>query len=108
MMKSGSVAIEYGLRKRQSIGLFNTGRSGVPGARRLTMRYREMNSFDDISRDVAVAVNFIGQDEYRQALKKIGSDLNSKGFVTPSDDASFAWNWTSLTLKNRASNPPAA
>jgi hypothetical protein len=54
------------------------------------MRYREMNSFDDISRDVAVAVNFIGQDEYRQALKKIGTDLNSKGFVTPSDDASFA------------------
>jgi hypothetical protein len=90
MIKSGSFAIEYGLRKSQSIGLFNTGRSGVPGARRLTMRYREMNSFDDISRDVAVAVNFIGQDEYRQALKKIGSDLNSKGFVTPSDDASFA------------------
>lgn len=54
------------------------------------MRYRDMNSFDDISHDVAVVVDFIGQKEYRQALEKIGTNLNSKGFVTPSDDAVFA------------------
>jgi hypothetical protein len=54
------------------------------------MRYRDINSLDDFSRDVAVVVEFIGQKEYRQALEKIGTDLNSKGFVTLYDDAFFA------------------
>src|ERR1700674_5905882 len=65
------------------------------------MRYRQINSLDDFSRDAAVVVDFIGQKEYRQALEKIGTDLNSKGFVTPFDDAFFAleldlWNLEGL------------
>jgi hypothetical protein len=54
------------------------------------MRYRAINSLDDFSHDVAVVVDFIGQKEYQQALEKIGTDLNLKGFVTAFDDAFFA------------------
>ncbi len=41
------------------------------------MRYREINNLEDFSHHVAVVVDFIGEKEYRQALEKIGSDLNS-------------------------------
>jgi hypothetical protein len=54
------------------------------------MRYRDLNSLDDLSRDVAIVIDFIGQEQYRRALAKVGTDLNSKGFVTPFDDAFFA------------------
>ncbi len=54
------------------------------------MRYRDINSLNDFSRDVAVVRDFIGQDEYRRALEKIRTDLNAKGFVTAFDDTFFA------------------
>jgi hypothetical protein len=54
------------------------------------MRYREINGLDDFSHDARVVVDFIGEKQYRQALEKIGNDLNSKGFVTAFDDAHFA------------------
>jgi hypothetical protein len=54
------------------------------------MRYREINNMSDISRDIAVVVDFIGQKEYRCSLEAIRDALNSKGFVTHIDDAFFA------------------
>jgi len=63
------------------------------------MRYREINGLDDFSHDVAVVVDFIGEKEYRQALEKIGTDLNSKGFVTPFDDAIFGLELNLLNLE---------
>jgi len=54
------------------------------------MRYRKINGLDDFSRDVAAVIDFLGESEFRHALKKIGDNLNSKGFVTPFDDALFA------------------
>jgi hypothetical protein len=63
------------------------------------MRYRETNTLDDFSRDVATAVDFIGETEYRRALEKIGNDLNSKGFVTAFDDASFRLELNLLNLE---------
>ncbi|MHB8411789.1 MAG: hypothetical protein ACYDDI_07550 [Candidatus Acidiferrales bacterium] len=63
------------------------------------MRYRDINSLDDFSRDVAIAVDFIGQKEYRRALEKIGTDLRSKGFVTPSDDTFFRLELELLNLE---------
>jgi hypothetical protein len=63
------------------------------------MRYRDRNSPDDFSNDVALVVDFIGEKEYRQALEKIGTDLNSKGFVTPFDDALFAVELDLLNLE---------
>lgn len=47
------------------------------------MRYREINNLDDFSRDVATVIDFIGEAQYRQALAKIGNDLNSKGIRDP-------------------------
>ncbi|HEY4739230.1 MAG TPA: hypothetical protein VIH76_01400 [Candidatus Acidoferrales bacterium] len=63
------------------------------------MRYREINGLDDVSHDARVVVEFIGEEEYRQALEKIGTDLNSKGFVTPFDDALFALELDLLNLE---------
>jgi hypothetical protein len=63
------------------------------------MRYREINNLDDISHDAGVVVDFIGEKEYRQALEKIGTDLNSKGFVTPFDDALFGLELDLLNLE---------
>jgi hypothetical protein len=54
------------------------------------MRYREINDVGDFSRDVAVVIDFIGQEEYRRSFAAIGKSLNLKGFVTPFDDALFA------------------
>jgi hypothetical protein len=46
------------------------------------VRYRAVNDLRDISRDVAVVVDFIGQDQYRNSLESIGCSLRAKGFVT--------------------------
>jgi hypothetical protein len=54
------------------------------------MRYREINDLGDISRDVAVVVDFIGEEEYGRSFAAIKKSLNLKGFVTPFDDAMFA------------------
>jgi hypothetical protein len=54
------------------------------------MRYREINNMGDISRDIAVVVDFIGQKDYRRSLEAIRDALNAKGFVTHIDDAFFA------------------
>jgi hypothetical protein len=63
------------------------------------MRYREINSLDDFSHDARVVVDFIGEKRYRQALEKLGNDLNSKGFVTAFDDALFALELDLLNLE---------
>jgi hypothetical protein len=63
------------------------------------MRYRDINTLDDFSRDVATAIDFIGETEYRRALEKIGNDLNSKGFVTAFDDALFRLELNLLNLE---------
>jgi hypothetical protein len=77
MMKSGSVAIEYGpLEKSQSIGLFNTGRSGVPGAKRLRIGTAISTASMTSPATWRFVVDFIGPKEYRQALEKIGTHLN--------------------------------
>lgn len=54
------------------------------------MRYRDVSSVADISGDISVVMDFIGVDEYRKSLSRIHRSLNSKGFVTPYDDAAFA------------------
>lgn len=54
------------------------------------MRYRRTNSPADISGDIAVVMDFIGVQEFRESLSKIHRSLNSKGFVTPFDDEAFA------------------
>jgi hypothetical protein len=54
------------------------------------MRYREVSSLADISGDISVVMDFIGVAEYRESLSRIHRSLNSKGFVTPYDDAAFA------------------
>jgi glycine/D-amino acid oxidase-like deaminating enzyme len=46
------------------------------------MRYRQINNMGDISRDIGVVVDFIGQKEYRCSLEAIRDALNAKGFVT--------------------------
>ena len=63
------------------------------------MRYRQINSLDDFSHDVAIFIDFIGEKEYRRTLEKIGTDLNSKGFVTSFDDALFALELDLLNLE---------
>ena len=63
------------------------------------MRYRTQNTLDDVSRDIASVVEFIGEKEYRDALVKIGNNLNHKGFVTPFDDAFFALELDLLNLE---------
>lgn len=55
-------------------------------------RYRQINNLGDFSHDMASFVDFIGEGVYRKALKKIHADLDSKGFVTQSDDACSPWN----------------
>lgn len=54
------------------------------------MRYRMVSEVADISRDIAVVMDFIGVKEYRESLARIKKSLNSKGFVTPYDDELFA------------------
>jgi hypothetical protein len=54
------------------------------------MRYRKVSSVADISGDISVVMDFIGVNEYRESLSRIHRSLNSKGFVTPYDDAAFA------------------
>jgi hypothetical protein len=71
----------------------------VPAVKEVKMRYREINSLDDFSHDAVVVVDFIGEKEYRRALEKIGTDLNSKGFVTPFDDALFGLELDLLNLE---------
>lgn len=39
------------------------------------MRYRDVNSLGDFSRDAAAAVDFIGQVEYCSSLEMIGVGL---------------------------------
>src|SRR3984957_1840094 len=63
------------------------------------MRYRDFNSLDDFSCDVAIVVDFIGQEEYRRALEKVGTNLNSKGFVTPFDNLLFALEFDLLHIE---------
>lgn len=63
------------------------------------MRYRDVSDLGHISRDAAAVVDFIGQEEYRGALEKIGHSLNTKGFVTPFDDAMFALELDLLNLE---------
>ncbi len=63
------------------------------------MRYRDSNNLDDFSHDVRVVVDFIGEREYRRAFETIRRDLNSKGFVTPFDDAFFALELDLLNLE---------
>jgi hypothetical protein len=54
------------------------------------MRYRDVNDLGDISRDAAVVVDFIGEEEYRRSLETLGHSLRAKGFVTRYDDAMFS------------------
>jgi hypothetical protein len=54
------------------------------------LRYRDVSSLADISRDIAVVVDFVGLEEYRSSLDAIGRSLRAKGFVTPFDDAHFS------------------
>jgi hypothetical protein len=63
------------------------------------VRYRTVNNLSDISYDAAVAVDFIGQDEYRDALDSLGRSLRAKGFVTPFDDAWFGLELDLLNLE---------
>ena len=63
------------------------------------MRYRAVSDLADFSRDVAVAVDFIGQEEYRSSLEMIGHSLRTKGFVTPFDDAMFSLELDLLNLE---------
>ena len=64
------------------------------------MRYRDINSIaNDLSHDAAIVVDFIGEQEYRRALEKIGTNLRSKGFVTWFDDASFGLELALLNLE---------
>jgi len=69
------------------------------------MRYRTVNDIDDISRDIALAVGFIGEGEYRNSLEAIRRSLNLKGFVTQFDDTVFAleldlWNLERLRARS--------
>lgn len=54
------------------------------------LRYRDVNSLAEISRDAAVVLDFIGPEQYRNSLDAIGRSLRAKGFVTPFDDAAFS------------------
>jgi len=63
------------------------------------VRYRTTSDLSDISRDVAIVTDFIGQDEYRESLAAIGRSLNAKGFVTPFDDQAFALELDLLNLE---------
>jgi hypothetical protein len=63
------------------------------------MRYRAISDLSDFSRDVAIVVDFIGKDEYRESLFSIGRSLNAKGFVTPYDDEAFALELDLLNLE---------
>src|SRR5271154_6156445 len=68
-----------------------------------TVRYRDVNSLADFSREAAAAIDFIGQAEYRSSLEMIGRSLRAKGFVTPFDDAMFSleldlWNLENLRV----------
>jgi hypothetical protein len=63
------------------------------------VRYRAVNDLNDVSRDAAVVVDFIGQDQYIESLESVGRSLNSKGFVTPYDDESFALELDLLNLE---------
>jgi hypothetical protein len=63
------------------------------------MRYRALSELADISRDAAVVVDFIGEEEYSSSLEGIGQALRSKGFVTPFDDAMFSLELDLLNLE---------
>lgn len=69
------------------------------------MRYRDISDLSDISRDAALVIDFIGEDEYRRSFAAIHRSLNAKGFVTPYDDAAFALELDLFNLENlRTSN----
>jgi len=63
------------------------------------VRYRKITDANDFSNDAVVVAQFIGEDEYRRLLLKIGESLNFKGFVTPFDDALFALELQLLNLE---------
>lgn len=85
----------WGKPRKQAVEV--SGPSSYIQSRR--MRYRETNDLSDISRDVAVVIDFIGESEYRRALLAVGNSLNAKGLVTPFDDAAFALELDLLNLE---------
>ena len=68
------------------------------------MRYKDLNDLADISRDAAVVVDFIGEEEYLHSLETIGHSLRAKGFVSPFDDATFSLELDLLNLERLRAN----
>jgi hypothetical protein len=63
------------------------------------MRYRSFTSAKDFSRDVAVFVNLVGEEEYWHLLRTLGKSLNVKGYVTETDDLRFSLELQLLNLE---------
>jgi hypothetical protein len=63
------------------------------------MRYRDLTSGRNFSKDIATLVHLVGEREYWELLCTLGKSLNMKGYVTETDDLRFSLERQLLNLE---------